>query len=214
MPDNTQKSYSLRPLEKADLVCVARWFQDVGDLAVFDRGARVPYDLPTCERLWNMSGNTDDAGEKCWFAITSEAVEVIGIVGLERISHVNRDAVIALYVDPSNRRTGIGIRASTLMLDFAFRQLGLNRVTSFYRADNTGSRDLTARAGFTIEGTMRKAWFADGIFHDMVVVGILADEWTGIRAVLADDLDSDTVIAFGDTTTSRYTWPPSAPEPR
>lgn len=208
MADNTATSYSLRPLEKADLVFVARWFQDTGDLAVFDRSARVPYDLATCERLWNISGNAGDAGEKCWFAITSEAMEVIGIVGLERISYINRDAVVALYVDQSVRRTGIGIRATTLMLDFAFRQLGLNRVTSYYRADNAGSRDVTAQAGFGIEGTMRQAWFADGTYHDMVVVGILADEWRARRDALADELGSETVIAFGDATTSSWTWPP------
>jgi len=212
MSDKTTISYSLRPLEKADLVFVARWFQDPGDLAVFDRGSRVPYDLPTCERHWNISGNTGDAGEKCWFAMISDAMEVIGIVGLERISYINRDAVVALYVDQSVRRKGIGIRASTMMLDFAFRQLGLNRVTSYYRADNTGSRDLTAQAGFEIEGRMRQAWFAEGAFHDMVVVGILAETWMARRDRLVKELGSETLIAFGDATTSRWTWPPRKPE--
>lgn len=213
MADKTTKSYSLRPLEKADLVFVARWFQDAGDLAVFDRSSRVPYDLATCERLWDMSGNTGDAAEKCWFAIASDAEEVIGIVGLERISYINRDAVVALYVDQAVRREGIGMRAATMMLDFAFRQLGLNRVTSFYRADNQGSRDLTAQAGFEIEGTMRQAWFAEGAYHDMIVVGILASEWMARRDALANTLGSETVIAFGDATTSRWAWPPREPKP-
>lgn len=210
MPDSSTKLYSLRPLEKSDLTSVMRWFQDVDDIALFDRNTRVPYDLATCERLWDMSDTSDDSGEKCWFAITSDALDVIGIVGLERISSVNRDAVIALYVDHATRRKGIGIRASTLMLDFAFRQLGLNRVTSFYRDDNTNSRELTRQAGFQIEGTMRKAWFADGSFHDMIVVGILAQDWTARRQTLAEELGSDILIAFGDAGTSGTKWPPRA----
>jgi len=208
MPDNNIDLFSLRPLEKADLTFISSWFQDVSDLAVFDRSSRIPYDLIACERLWALSGKTDDSGEKCWFAITSDATEVIGIVGLEGISSVNRDAVVALYVDQPNRRKGIGIRAATLMLDFAFRQLGLNRVTSYYRADNVSSRDLTRQAGFEIEGTMRQAWFADGTFHDMIVVGLLADDWASRRDTLADELGSETIVAFGDPVTSASTWPP------
>jgi RimJ/RimL family protein N-acetyltransferase len=208
MPDNTSKSFSLRPLEKPDLTSITRWFQEVGDLALFDRHSRVPYDLATSERLWNMSDTPQDADDKCWFAITSEPTGVAGIIGLERISPVNRDAVIALYVDHAIRRQGIGIRASALILDFAFRQLGLNRVTSYYRKDNAGSRDLTNQAGFEVEGTMRQAWFSDGKFHDMIVVGLLAEHWNVRRDALADELGDKTVIAFGDGKSSGSKWPP------
>ncbi|WP_306111017.1 MULTISPECIES: GNAT family N-acetyltransferase [Roseovarius] len=208
MPDNTSKSFSLRPLEKPDLTCITRWFQEVGDLALFDRHSRVPYDLATSERLWNMSDTPQNAYDNCWFAITSKPTGVAGIVGLERISPVNRDAVIALYVDHAIRRQGIGIRASALILDFAFRQLGLNRVTSFYRKDNAGSRDLTRQAGFEVEGTMRQAWFSDGKFHDMIVVGLLAEHWNTRRDALAEELGETTVIAFGDGKSSGSKWPP------
>ncbi|WP_135507002.1 GNAT family N-acetyltransferase [Roseovarius aestuariivivens] len=208
MPDNISKSFALRPLEKPDLNSITRWFQDVGDLALFDRNARAPYDLATCERLWNMSDMPHAADDRCWFTITSEPGGVAGIIGLERISPINRDAVIALYVDHANRRQGVGIRASALILDFAFRQLGLNRVTSFYRQDNAGSRDLTSQAGFEVEGTMRQAWFSGGKFHDMIVVGLLAEKWNVRRDGLAEELGEETVISFGDGTTSASKWPP------
>lgn len=208
MPDNTSNSYTLRPLEKPDLAAITQWFQDVGDLALFDRNSRVPYDMATCEKLWNMTDTPQDQDDKCWFTITSEAAGVAGIVGLEQISHVNRDAVIALFVDRAIRRQGLGIRASALVLDFGFRQLGLNRVTSYYRKDNAGSRDLTSQAGFEVEGTMRQAWFSDGKYHDMIVVGLLAENWNARRDALAHELGDETVIAFGDGTTSGSKWPP------
>jgi len=211
MPDTISELYGLRSLEKADLASVVGWFQDVGDLAVFDRSARVPYDLPACERHWDTAGNADTTSGKCWFAITSAAREVVGIIGLEGISSINRDAVIPLYVDKPMRKKGIGIRAAALLLDFAFRQLGLQRVTSYYRADNLGSQCLTRQAGFKIEGTMRQSWFADGTFHDMIVVGILQDEWMARREALAAELGSETVIAFGGAASSRWSWPPQDP---
>ena len=211
MPDNISNSYSLRPLEKSDLTAITQWFQDVGDLALFDRNSRVPYDLATCERIWNMSDTPQDADDKCWFTITSEAGGIAGIVGLEGISPVNRDAVIALFVDRAIRRQGIGVRATALVLDFGFRQLGLNRVTSYYRKDNAGSRDLTSQVGFEVEGTMRQAWFSDGKFHDMIVVGLLAENWTLRRDTLADELGEEPVIVFGDGMTSGSKWPPQRP---
>ena len=155
-----------------------------------------------------MADTPQDADDKCWFAITSEPTGVAGIVGLERISPVNRDAVIALYVDHAIRRQGVGIRASALILDFAFRQLGLNRVTSYYRNDNASSRDLVSQAGFEVEGTMRQAWFSDGRFHDMIVVGILAKDWKMRRDALAEELGETTVIAFGDGRSVGSKWPP------
>jgi RimJ/RimL family protein N-acetyltransferase len=208
MPDIIKNTYTLRPLEKADLASVALWFQDVGDLALFDRSSRVPYNLSSCEKHWDTTGNIETAGGKCWFAITAESTEVVGIVGLEGISPINRDAVIPLFVERSNRKKGVGIRASALMLDFAFRQLGLQRVTSYYRADNIGTRDLTTKAGFEIEGKMRRSWFADGTFHDTIVVAILKDEWLARRSVLAEKLSSETVVAFGS---AGWTWPPQDP---
>ena len=211
MPSNVTALYTLRPLEKADLASVARWFQDVEDLASFDRNSRVPYDISSCERHWYSSGNPENVGRKCWFAIASETLEIIGIIGLEDISSVNRDAVIPLYVEKSTRRKGVGIRASALMLDFAFRQLGLQRVTTYYRADNIGSRDLTTQAGFKIEGTMRKSWFADGTFHDTLLVAILKDEWTARRDVLARGLGSETIVTLGSARSSKWTWPPQDP---
>ena len=47
---------------------------------------------------------------------------------------------------------------------------GLNRITSYYHADNEGSRKLTERVGFEVEGRMRQAWFSGGLYADMVVV--------------------------------------------
>ena len=208
MLENASTLFSLRPLEKADLATVAHWFQDVADLAFFDRNSRFPYDLPSCERQWEPSSKSDTGGDRYWFSILSDTDQMVGMIGLEGVSSVNRDAVIPLYIDKSTRRMGVGIRAAALMLDFAFRQLGLHRVTSYYRADNLGSRDLTKRAGFEIEGTMRQSWFADGTFHDMIVVGLLHDEWKLRREVLANQLGLDMRVTFGADASTAWTWPP------
>ncbi|KIC38510.1 GNAT family acetyltransferase [Ruegeria sp. ANG-R] len=205
MPDTSSRLFKLRPLEKTDLDTIARWFQDVHDLALFDRTLRIPPNLSQTEQNWQDAVCPSRECDKCWFAIESDSGDLVGMTGLEAISSINRDAVVPVFVDKSIRRHGVAVRAVALMLDFAFRQLGLNRITSYYRADNHSSRDLIRRVGCEIEGTMRQAWFADGRFHDMVVVGMLQQDWMAQRQVLARELGRETVVSFD---ASGWSWPP------
>ncbi len=208
MSNSSTRLFKLRPLEKADLECVAHWFQDVEDLAFFDRTSRVPLNVLQTEEIWGDAVCATRDCDKCWFIIESEAGQRQGMVGLEAISQVNRDAVIPVFIDKSIRRQGVAVRAIALLLDFGFKQLGLNRITSYYRADNHISRDLINQAGFRIEGTMRRAWYADGQFNDMVVVGVLQQEWMEHRKDLIRQLGRDTVVTFGSKTPSSWCWPP------
>lgn len=187
---------------------MCRWFQDVEDLASFDRGTRIPLNCVATERDWrNMVGASND-NSNCWFAIDGSDGAVAGVIGLDGISPVNRDCVIPLFVERSLRRTGVGIRATALMLDLAFRQLGLNRVTSYYRDDNESSRDLIARLGFQPEGRLRQAWFSGGRFFDMIAVGLLSHEWEERRGALASELSAGTLVTMGGAPLDRWTWPP------
>ena len=209
MPDKPTSLFTLRPLEKADLEVVTQWFHDVADLASFDRASRIPLNLCATENAWGQAIDLVNENGKCWFAIVSGTNQIIGIIGLEGFASPNRDAVLPLFIDKSMRRNGIGLRATALVIDFAFRQLGLHRVTSYYRADNVRSGELTQQIGFEIEGRMRQAWFAEGQHFDMIVVGLLRDGWDERRDALAQEMSSETTVAFCDTVSSDWAWPPN-----
>jgi len=207
LPDTQIRQFRLRPLEQADLETVTLWFQDVEDLALFDRTSRVPQNQLQTEEMWKDAVGGSLGCGKCWFLIETVDAQPVGLAGLDAISQINRDAVLPLFVDKSVRRLGVGIRAAALTLDFGFRQLGLHRITSYYREDNQSTRDLVGQLGCQVEGTMRQAWFADGRYRDMVVVGILGQEWSDRRKVLAQELSSETTVTFGDSL-DRWSWPP------
>jgi RimJ/RimL family protein N-acetyltransferase len=44
---------------------------------------------------------------------------------------------------------------------------------------------VAARAGFTAEGTLRRASWANGRFVDEAVLGLLASEWSAAQPDLA-----------------------------
>ncbi|MES0824879.1 GNAT family N-acetyltransferase [Ruegeria sp. SCP11] len=208
MPDKSNSAFKLRPLEKADLEVITPWFQDIEDLARFDRTLRVPFNLAQTEEAWSGALNPSGSDNRCWFVVESGDGQVLGVVGLEAISPINRDAIIAMFVEKSARRLGLAIRATALIADLAFRQLGLNRLTSYYRQDNHISRDLVERLGCQIEGTMREAWYADGAFHDMIVVGLLKQDWAKRRQNLAKELSPETIVTFGSGGCPIWSWPP------
>ncbi|CUJ97149.1 Spermidine N(1)-acetyltransferase [Ruegeria denitrificans] len=208
MPDKSNSVFTLRPLEKADLEVITPWFQDIEDLSRFDRTSRIPLNLIQTEEIWRENFSPSGKNGSCWFVVESDSGQAMGIVGLEAISLVNRDAVIAMFVEKSARRLGLAIRATALLADFAFRQLGLNRLTSYYRQDNHISRDLVERLGCQVEGTMRQAWFADGTFRDMIVVGLLSQDWVNRRLILAKEVSPETIVTFGSKGCPSWSWPP------
>ncbi len=199
-------------MEKADLEVVTPWFQDIEDLARFDRTSRTPLNLMQTEEIWGDVFNASGSNCKCWFVVESDSGQILGLAGLEAISPINRDAVMAMFVEKSARRLGLAIRATALVVDFAFRQLGLNRLTSYYRADNHISRDLVARLGCQVEGTMRQAWYADGQYYDMMVVGVLKHDWAARRSNLAKELCPETIVTFGSNASPNWSWPPQVDE--
>ena len=207
MSDDDERIYRVRPLEKSDIGVLSAWFNDLDDLSVFDRTLRVPLGREASEAAWSDALGNDGKSGKYWFAIDDPTSKIGGIVGLENVSAINGDAVLPLYIDRPLRRQGVGVRAAALIADLAFRQLGLNRITSYFRADNEGSMRLTARVGFQVEGRLRQAWFSNGRRSDMIVVGLLKDDWMSRRAGLSAELVGKTAVGFGRAGSAGWRWP-------
>lgn len=59
---------------------------------------------------------------------------------------------------------------------------GVRRIEAEVDPANLASCRLLARAGFTLEGTLRQRWMAKGRAHDSNMYGCLADEWLACHA--------------------------------
>jgi hypothetical protein len=80
-------------------------------------------------------------------------------------------------------------------------------VTTYVDSDNLPSRGLIQKIGFTDEGCMREACFFNGEYHDINVVGMLAEEWQPLRIALSESLDSTTMLSIGNDESSKWSWP-------
>jgi ribosomal-protein-alanine N-acetyltransferase len=63
------------------------------------------------------------------------------------------------------------------MIAFGFDQLDLNRIEADADAENIGSMRVLEKAGFRREGVQRDQYFEWDEFHDLVLFGLLRDEF-------------------------------------
>lgn len=199
--------YFMRPMNEDDIPVLARWFEHLNDLALFDRRLPLPLNEQGVQVAWRDSLAEKEPRLSYWFALDDQAGDVVGVAGLQEINYAHGDGVLAIYMIEPQRLKGIGLRAGAMLLDLAFSNLRLGRVTSFFRDDNEGSRRLTSSMGFRQEGLLRESWFAGGRHIDVVVIGILEREWKERRKELSEQLGHDTIVILGRTERGTQTWP-------
>jgi RimJ/RimL family protein N-acetyltransferase len=79
--------------------------------------------------------------------------------------------------DAGDRRQGYGTEALKLILRYAFDELNLHRLSTTTFEYNPAALAFLQRAGFTIEVRRRQAVNRDGRRWDVVMLGLLRDEW-------------------------------------
>jgi RimJ/RimL family protein N-acetyltransferase len=110
---------------------------------------------------------------------TIEDDSLIGFVALHSIEWNNQASLLAIGIgNPEFRGKGYGTDALTLILSYAFNELNLNRVGLDVISYNHQAIRAYEKVGFTVEGRKRSAVLRDGKQYDLVIMGILRDEWT------------------------------------
>lgn len=202
-----QRAHRMRPIEVSDANIIAGWFQQIEDVSIFDRQMPLPINHADVVVMIE-SMVADQVKEKCrWFVTESLEGRPIGMAGLEVINMLHGHAVMPVFVAEPWRRTGIGIRMACMMIDLAFKQLRLHRITTVFRADNTSSEALLVRLGFELEGVSRQAWFSQGQYFDLMNLGLLVDDWNQARLKLESELSPAVVVELGPRPSTLWCWP-------
>jgi len=151
-----------------------------------------PADLETHGRWFDRF--RADASRRGWIVTLSG--EPCGFATLNRISRDNRRAEWTWYIgDPRARGRGAGRAAQALGLDLAFGELGLEKVWSEVLTDNEVALKAQAGAGFRREGYLRRHVWKGEQPHDVVLLGVLHEEWAARRAAAMKELSSSGLLA-------------------
>lgn len=105
--------------------------------------------------------------------------KLAGVIGFHKFDWLNRSAGIGYWLGESHQGKGLITRTCGCLLDYAFGNLGLNRIEIRCAVGNSRSRAVPERLGFSEEGMIREAEWLYDHYVDHVVYGILRDEWSG-----------------------------------
>ncbi len=143
-------------------------------------------------RRWFERLRTDPA-LRGWMITRNSAPA--GLLTLAGLTSHHRRAVFHWFVgDADARGRGVGRAAQVLGLDKAFGELGLHKVFAEVMAANDAALRVMCAAGFRREGYLRGHVLKDGAARDVVLVGILAEEWAVLREAARRQLSDARMI--------------------
>lgn len=181
----------LRVLEDADLEGpYLSWLNDQETTKFLDTG-RFPTTRRSLEETIQTSAKQTDS---LFLAIVDrETDRHIGNIKLGPINWVHRYGSIGILLgDPAYRGKGYGQEAVELVLDHAFTQLGLHKVTAGAYGTHAASLALFKGQGFSVEGCLRGHLYLNGSYHDKVLMGLLREEYLQRHGRVAQELRAAT----------------------
>src|SRR5215204_1583888 len=168
----------LRPLEPGDADLVSDWYAD-------DRVRRLMGDLPVSRARRQHryeAAVTGDADDVFRFLICQLDDDVpVGRTDIFAIDRHNGGCAFGITIgEPGRWGQGLGTDAVNAVVDFCFGELRMERVWLDTDAENLRAQAAYRKAGFSVEGRLRHAWYGDGRYGDEVRMAILRDEWLAL----------------------------------
>ena len=103
---------------------------------------------------------------------------LIGNTAFHAVHTKDRNAGFGILIgDKTEWDRGYGTEATALMVEYGFRTLNLNRIWLHVYEYNARGQRAYEKVGFRVEGTLRKHCYREGTYWDVIVMGILREEW-------------------------------------
>lgn len=166
-----------RPI-KEDGVAIARWSNDVEYSRLLRRGLIYPDAIEGFEE-WLSSMIKEQSAYPFSIRRIEDQV-LVGFLMLHEIAWQARHCTFFIGLDPALRGQGYGSDALKVMLKYAFMEMNLNRVGLDVMSYNEAAIHTYSKVGFQHEGRVRAVVFRDGVYYDMLHMGILRSEWEAI----------------------------------
>ena len=158
----------------------SKWTHDAGFLRLYDIAPVRPLSVAMVKKQYEkLEKQAEQDKNMYYFAIRAKADDrLIGNAMVHRIEWTNGNGWVRLGIGAAeDRRKGYGTQALRMLLRFAFAELNLFRVTAAVQEYNEGAVALLKKMGFVEEIRRRKALERDGRRWDMLLFGLLNDEW-------------------------------------
>jgi RimJ/RimL family protein N-acetyltransferase len=172
-------SVFLRAAEREDIPDFLRWLND--DATTRFLALRSPLSRPLEERWFEQMLERQGKDALHFVICRLDDERAIGTIGLFEIDRDNGSAAVGIAIGELDQvGRGLGTDALNALVDFGFGELRLERIWLDVYDFNTRAVRSYEKAGFSLEGRLRRARFGRGEFHDVLRMSILRDEWAAL----------------------------------
>jgi RimJ/RimL family protein N-acetyltransferase len=167
-------SVALRAVKTADLDVLRSFINDPEVLAFSN-----VYKPISDEQQAAWFASIGATASQVWFAIDRlDDASLIGTCCLVDIEWIGRVAELRIRIgDKRAWGKGCGSDACALLVEYGFQSLNLERIWLRVFAPNGTAIRMYEKLGFVVEGRLRRAWHFQGVTDDVIVMGLLRDEW-------------------------------------
>lgn len=170
----------LRPFAATDAQEVRRL---AGDRDVASTTRRIPHPYPEgAAEAWIASQDRawDEGREANLAIVRTDGDRLLGAIGLIVRSEDSK-AELGYWIGKPYWGQGYGTEAARAVLRYGFEELGLNRIYAHHMVRNPASGRILEKLGMTREGLLRQHVIKWGQFEDVVLYGILREQYKAAR---------------------------------
>ena len=164
----------------------SRWTHDSEFMRMYEIEPARPMSAAMLKKRYEkIEKEIDEDKNVFYFTIRAkEDDRLIGKAVVNRIEWSNGNGWIRLGIGAeADRRKGYGSQALRMLLRFAFSELNLYRITAPVQEYNEAAIALLKKFGFVEEVRRRQSLDRDGRRWDLLVFGLLNEEWQKQTAV-------------------------------
>ena len=163
----------LREQQSEDAGFFAYWFNQ--PTVMFQCGFTEPTDEEHERKVIREFHKTKDS---VWFTITDHDGNILGETGLLRMFPAWHQTDLTIIIpDPEMQHKGYGTEAIRIMLDMAFKEYEMHRVSIGVVGLNTDALKFYRKIGFKQEGVLEEGYYWNNEYSDFIMMRILSQEW-------------------------------------
>jgi Acetyltransferases, including N-acetylases of ribosomal proteins len=158
----------------------AKWTHNAEFMRLYDVNPARPLSAGIVKKQYEkLEKRMEEDKDLYHFMIRAKADDrLIGKAEVQRIEWTNGNGQIRIGIGAAEDRCkGYGTQALRMLLRFAFAELNLFRMSANVPEYNEGAIALLKKFGFVEEVRRRQALERDGRRWDLLVFGLLKDEW-------------------------------------
>lgn len=172
------KNVRLRELRKEDLETINNLGKE--EEVQLNLTTKVPAPMPLgVEQRWYEEYTKEYGGDDfIQFVIEKLDGTVIGKCGTGGTDWKNACATVWIFIgNPENRGKGYGSEALSLLVDFIFQEMNMNRIQLIVFGFNKRAVGSYEKVGFVLEGIYKNEMFRLGQYQDVYQMSILKREY-------------------------------------